>query len=285
MNKPFKKFVVVKYDCKDYANRLWNDMAVYAMGLELNAKVRFAPWIERIPPLRPFYELWAQFSGRILRRHGSLWAWGGTIRYLPPSEPLNPKYDRFQSLHLLGMLFRNPVGFTKFSNELKAKFKPGSWVHGAIHHKLGRLKGRTLIAVHIRQKPFTYFPEGEFLIPLSRTKEIVDEYLQEDNLTQDTVGLIVVSDKPVPKNLFLGYESIHSFDHESFGFHLLTHAQIVIGTNSSASNLAAWFADAPHIVTSTDPIDWDYYRGHTSFFENKYASLTQKVVLASTARK
>ena len=47
---------------------------------------------------------------------------------------------------------------------------------------------------------------------------------------------------------------------------------MVIGTNSTFGNVAAWLGDVPHVVTINEPIDWQYYRGKTAYFENKYAT-------------
>lgn len=279
MKKNFKRFVVVKYDCWEYANRLWNDMAIYATGLELGTKIVFPSALERIRFLRPLYELYAQYVGRVLHPRDSVWAWGGTVRYLPPTEPLNSKYDSFESLHLLGMLFRNPTGFEKYAVELRAKFGASPNTKKKIDRLLSPLAGRTLLGVHIRQKPFTYFPHGEFLLLPTRTKEILEGYLDKHGLTKDAVALVLVSDTPLPRDLFSNYMQVLVAGNPSLGFHALSRARVVVGTNSSMSNLAAWMGNIPHIVTTEESIDWEYYENRTTFFENKYATFTQKISL------
>lgn len=272
-----KKLVIVKYDCWQFANRLWNDMAIYAMGLALGARVSFPPMLERLRWLRPLYELYAQFVGRVLHPVDSVFAWGGTVKYLPPTEALAGKYDRFSSLHFLGMLFRNPEGFVKYEKELKERFGPDEALRRRIEERLTPLSNRILIGVEIRRRPFTYFPDGEFLIPLERTKEAVDEFMARRGLRRDAVGLLIVSDSVVPPTLFADYSCVYSMRDETLGFHLLAQASAVVGTNASRPNLAAWFADAPHVVVTEDPIDWPYYDGRSAFFDNRYATFTQKV--------
>jgi hypothetical protein len=252
-------------------------MALYATGLELGVPVVFPSILERIAFVRPLYALWSQYTSRVLHPKNSLFAWGGTVRYLPPTEALNPKYDSYTSLHVLGMLFRNPLGFKKYAAELKTAFAPRARVKKRIESLLAQHTGKTLVGIHIRQRPFTYFPDGEFLLPPSRTITIIDEYMREHGLLPDEVVLVCVSDKPLVPKLTSAYTAIQVPKTDAFGFYLLTRCSVIIGTNSSFPNLAAWFGNIPHIVTDSDPIDWDYYRDQKTFFENKYATFTVRV--------
>jgi hypothetical protein len=277
METHLKRIVILKYDCWLYANRLWNDMAIHAMGLELGAQVRPAPPMERSKILRPLYELYAQFMARVVHPTASMFAWGGTIRYLPPSAPLPEKYKRFRALYLLGILFRNPAGFEKYGKELRVRFGASAAMTERIKEQLAPLSGRTYIGIEIRQRPFKYFPKGEFLIPLSRTKQVLEEYLWERGLQKDEVGLVIVSDLPLPPGLFAEYAHILGSGVPSFDFHLLAHTSAIIGTNSSTSNLPAWFGNVPHVVVLEAPIDWECYRDKTEYFENPYATFTQVI--------
>jgi hypothetical protein len=279
MSSHLKKIVAVTYDCKMYANRLWNDLAIYAATRELDVPMRATSLLEHTRLTRRLYRIWAQFVGRVLHAEESMWAWGGTVRYLPPSAPLPAKYAGAQSLYLLGMLFRNPEGFKKYAPLIRDRFRSDTRTARQVTHLLLPLEGRTLIGVEIRQKPFTYFPEGDFLIPLARTREILDEYVRERGLTADHLGIVIASDASIPRELFSGYRTV-VITNEKQGFHALTRTSVVVGTNSPTANLATWLANVPHIVTDTNPIDWSYYRGKEAFFDNKYATLTQHVSLS-----
>lgn len=274
-----KRIRVVKYDCKEFANRLWNDMAIYATGLELGVQVTGPSPLQSMPGVRWIYEVWAQFVGRVLHDKESLFAWGGTVRYLPPTTPLPGKYEDASSLYLLGQLFRNPAGFVTYGKELKERFGASPSCKKRIERTLAPYAGRLRIGVEVRQHPFTYFPDGEFLVPLERTRQVVDEYLQENGLASGDVVLIVMTDRPVPPGLFTGFCAVYANGSRKYNFELLSSTNVVIGTNSSLANLAAWFGNVPHIVTSVEPIDWEYYRGKNLFFENKYATFTQKISL------
>ncbi|MEK7602510.1 MAG: hypothetical protein AAB472_03430 [Patescibacteria group bacterium] len=272
-----KNLIAVKYDCKEYANRLWNDLSVYAASLELGAKATLPPLVQNIPFLRTLYEVYAQYIGRVLHPKDSMFAWGGTVRYLPPTTPLPEKYTDSGNLYLLGMLFRNPLGFEKYGTEIKERFRAPDRVTKRIGEILQPLAGRTLIGIHVRQRPFTYFSDGEFLLQPERVEAIVSEYLAHQGLSKGEVGLVVVSDGPFPNGAFAEYATVRGTDVPSLDFHLLSTTSVIIGTNSSMSNLAAWFGNTPHVVTLDEPIDWEYYKGRGTFFENKYATFTQKV--------
>ena len=274
-----KKIVAVKYDAQMYANRLWNDMAIYAMGREYKAEVRFPSAFQSMKATRGIYELWAQVRGRILHPKESMWAWGGTIRYLPPTVSLPHKYHGVDSLYLLGMFFRNPAGFSLYADELRKTFSTPSSLEKRIRPVLTPLQGRFIIGVEIRQRPFTHFPEGDFLITLDRTREVVHEYLAQVGRSVDEVGLLISSDFPVPRTLFSEFATVSFTGKESVSFYALTHASVIVGTNSPISSLAAWLADIPHIVVLQEPIDWGYYKEKDRYFENKYSTLTQKISL------
>ncbi len=277
MKKDVKKLVVVKYDCKEYANRLWNDVAIYAAGREIGATVHGPSVLQRLKVTRWLYEIWAQIVGRLLHAKDSVWAWGGTVRYLPPTIPLPEKYESSCSLYLLGMLFRNPKGFEIYADEIRTRFRAHGRIKKLLENKLTSLSGRILIGVEIRQRPFTYFPDGEFLIPLTRTEDTVREYMQEQGLSADDIGLVICSDEPVPDTFLSDISSVRISGNARLTFHALTYTKAILGTNASTSNLSAWLANVPHLVTTIEPIDWEYYKDKLTFFENKYATLTQPV--------
>jgi len=157
--------------------------------------------------------------------------------------------------YFIGWLFRNPVGLERYRNEIVSAFLPKKKILKKIENVLATLRGKRLIGIHLRQQPYKGFDDGSFLVSPARVRAIVDEYLHEKKLDAKEVAFVTVSDKYDVTNLFL-----------------LSKCSVVIGSNSTFSNLAAWFGDVPHIVQSNEPVDWEYYRKVTTYFENKYAT-------------
>ena len=54
---------------------------------------------------------------------------------------------------------------------------------------------------------------------------------------------------------------------------ILASRNTVIGSDSSFGAFGAYYGNIPHIVLQNDPMDWDYYREKTVYFQNKYCTL------------
>ena len=265
-----KKLIIVKPGCKELGNELVNRMSIYAYGLEIGARVvnhsaYGYPWL-----LKAAHALYARYIGT---RNGacSLRAWRAPI-FLPPTKPL-PIAQTCGSLYFFGWVFRNPVGIEKYRKEIVVAFTPHERVRENIRSTVSSLPAeRTLIGVHVRQKPFLGFPHGDFLISAKRVRTVVDEYMREKNLHARDVALIIVSDLPIPEETFAGYDHRVVYGNTETNLFLLARCSAVIGTNTTFSNVAAWFGTVPHIVTTHEPMDWEYYRNKAAYFENTYAT-------------
>lgn len=261
-----KKFIIVKPNCRELANQLWNYLSIYAYGIETDTPVcnlSFFEWHQyfnlsekksRVPNM--FLSLYGSYIVR-LRAECTLLTIS-EVTYLPPTRPLHAHAPQCDTTYFIGWLFRNPRGLERHRNELISAFQPKKNILKKIEAVLAPLRGKRLIGVHLRQQPYPGFEDGSFLVSPARVRRIVDEYLSERRLDAKEIAFITVSDKYDVMNLFL-----------------LSKCSVVIGTNSTFSNLAAWFGNIPHIVATNEPTDWEYYRNKTTYFENKYATFAQ----------
>jgi hypothetical protein len=271
---PMKKLIIVEHRGKELANRLWNDMSIYAYGRDIGARVVNMTFLEHVRFWRALHTLYARVVDVATRRTCSIWTTGAP-KLIPPTMPLPEKYNGCETLYFFGWLFRNPAGLSRHREAIVSAFAPDKRAQRKIDAIMAPTKSaRIRIGVHITQKPFKGFENGEFLISPERVRTIVDEYVREKTLSAKDVALVVVSDCAVPGSVFEGYTAIHSAENEKTNMFLLSKCDVIIGFNSTFSNLSAWFGNVPHIVTTDEPIDWEYYRGKTGYFENKYATFT-----------
>ena len=124
----------------------------------------------------------------------------------------------------------------------------------------------------MQQIPYKGFEDEDFIVPATRVRTIVEEYIREKNLGIKDVALVIVSDTRVDSSLFDDFQTLMSQGDTVTTLFLLSKCSVLIGTNSTTANLSAWFGNIPHIVESNEPIDWKYYRDTTTYFDNKYAT-------------
>ena len=263
-----KKLVIVKPGCREFGNELLNHMSIYAYGLEAGAQVVNRSAYGHSGLQRGLHALYARYIGY---RYGAcaLRAWRAPI-FLPPTKPL-PIANSCDTIYFFGWVFRNPLGLQKYRKQLLKTFTPEP-LQEKIKQIIAPWKGRLLIGIHVRKEDFKGFREGEFLVSLERVQEIVNEYVQEKNISPKNVLLVITSDLEVPAGAFDGFSTYMSYGNTQMNLFLLSKCSVVLGTNTTFSNLAAWFGNIPHIVTTNEPIDWTYYRTHEEYFENKYVT-------------
>lgn len=258
-----KRVVIVRRTCHEFANKLWSDMSVYAYALAANAVV----WNLAALETGPFAALHRVIAYMVGLR-------GPLVQYtfLPPTVPLEGKFAEKDTVYFFGWLFRNPEGFRVYRNNLLSRFGPSAREEGQLNRLLVHVpEGRILVGVHLRLNPLPYFPSGEFLVRPDRVRDIVIDYLQERKIARERVALVVVSDRPV-RDLFADFVVCEPGHNDRTDFLLLSKCSVIVGTNTSFCNLAAWFGDVPHIVTTEEAIDWAYYANRDRFFDNKYAT-------------
>lgn len=278
-----KKLVIVKPNCRELANHLRNYISIYAYGIETGVPVSnpsFSAWHKYfnlsekkwyVPKI--FLSLYG--SCLVRARASCTRLTISEVAYLPPTKSTTSRTDVCDTTYFIGWLFRNPRGIERYRNEIISAFTPKENILKKIEKVFAPLRGKQLVGVHLRQQPYKGFEDGSFLVSPARVRAIVDEYLHKKKLSYKDVALVVVSDKGVDSSAFSGFSAHISREDEVTNLFLLSKCSVVIGTNSTFSNLAAWFGNIPHIVTTIEPIDWEYYRDKTTYFENKYATFAQ----------
>ena len=242
-------FFIVDHRARLIGNRLLSDMSIRACALEVGARVIDLSFLEHTP------FIWVIDT---LTRRRALWAMGAP-KCLPPEAGFQERFQKQHTLYFFGWMFRNPAGLAKYRTELLGFYQPPSRMQKKIDALLAPLQGKRLIGVHLKLTPFRGFEDGEFLVSRRRVQEIVSEYVRRQGLKETEVALIEVSDTGPHKD-------------DLQGLHLLSRCSVVIGTNTTFANVAAWFGNVPHIVTTNAPIDWSYYEGKNEYVENKYAT-------------
>ncbi|MBI3420989.1 MAG: alpha-1,2-fucosyltransferase [Candidatus Sungbacteria bacterium] len=203
------------------------------------------------------------------------------IFYLPPTEPANPKIVALQQDHTVqtiyfdGWLFRNPEGMKKYRSEIIRYFRPKGKIEDAVRAWVTPLKQRYehVVGVHVRQGDYRTFKNGKYFVGQERIRNILDEYLQEYNRDSTQTCFVITSNEPINERIFAGLQTVVSKQSFIEDLFILASTDTVIGSDSSFGNFAAYIADVPHIVVSNDVLDWEYYRGKTRYFQNKYCTL------------
>lgn len=288
-----KKLVIIKPNCREPANHLWNYLSIYAYGIETGARVcnpAFIAWhryftldrsesfmmrtVARLPILHSAWRLLCALCGSYLVRvrASCVRLTLGIITYLPPTRPLIARDTGCETTYFIGWHFRNPAGLERHRDALCAAFTPRENICVEIEKILAPLRGKTLVGVHLRGRPFPGFANGDFLVSSIRVRRIVGEYLRGKKSDEANVALVVVSDTPVDPDVFRDLTTYISHNNDVTNLFLLSKCSVIIGANSTFANLAAWFGNVPHLVTTNEPIDWEYYRSRPSHFENKYAT-------------
>ncbi len=270
-----KKLFIIEHRAHEYANRLLNDMSIYAYGIESGREVVNISFFEQDRVLRRPYALYAWMVDKVTRGKAGIWALGGP-KFLSPTEALPPALEAQETLYFFGWMFRNPLGLERYRKQIIEKFGSSPRLQRKIESLVAPLKtGRIKIGVHLRLIPFGGFEDGEFLVSSTRVREIIDEYMREKQLHKGDVELLIASDRAPAAKIFEGYTTHVYLENAETNLFLLSTCSVVIGTNTTLSNTAAWFANVPHIVTKNNSIDWPYYFGKETYFENKYANFAQ----------
>lgn len=291
-----KTYRIIKPNCRELANHLWNYLSIYAYGLETGTRIQNPSFIDwhryftldasepfmtrmtaRFPALHGIGKICCVLYGSYLVRFRApcVRLTLGITTYLPPTRPLVTRGGACETTYFIGWHFRNPVGLERHRDALLAAFKPKDSILKKIESVLAALKGKRLIGVHLRQQPYKGFADGSFLVSARRVRQIVEEYLREKKLGATDVALVVVSDTEVDPAAFVGFASHRQCGNDVTGLFLLSKCSVVIGDNSTFANLAAWFGNVPHIVVTNEPVDWEQYGNRSEYFENKYATLAQ----------
>jgi hypothetical protein len=131
---------------------------------------------------------------------------------------------------------------------------------------------KNVIGVHIRQGDYATWQNGAYFIPQDRVRDILREYLAQNNLNSGETCFVVASDGPVQTELFAEFTIKPTGKGMVEDLFILAGTDAVIGSNSTFGDFAAYYGNIPHIIFEKTPMDWTYYAGKKTFFPNKYCS-------------
>lgn len=205
-----------------------------------------------------------------------------SLYYLPPTVPPTEELQRIEKKKgtiffsfLSGGIFRNPEGILKHREKIVDYFV----MHPLIQRKVEGIVGssreqyKTIVGVHIRQGDYPTFKGGKYWVRPERAREIMEEYLVENNLSSGEVRFIITSDGRIDTELF---EPLHVWvSKNNVGEDLLTLASCdaIIGSDSTFGHFAAYYGNIPHIIMKNGQIDWEFYKGKEEYFPNKYLTV------------
>jgi hypothetical protein len=72
---------------------------------------------------------------------------------------------------------------------------------------------------------------------------------------------------------FPGFNVVRANGNAGEDLFTLAATDIVIGSDSSFGNLAAYLGNVPHLVITKEPIDWPYYHEKTTYSPTKYCTM------------
>lgn len=302
-----KRAVIIDHSGGELANQLWNYASVYAFSLERGVTLsnpsfyEYASWfpkyrankIFRFIFILPFREtirrknsikrkLWRKVYliyprlVKLIKRDAVITCSYGEPYYIPPTKelPRSFKESYGQTIYLHGWLFRNPEGLKKYRDEIVDFFSPASEIMRKIDQFISnkRKQYEHIVGVHIRQGDYRTWQGGKYFIDEKRAREILDEYLRFTGRHASKTIFIVASDGAIDPKSFTGLNMELAKGNAVEDLFLLSKTDIIIGSDSTYGDFAAYYGNIPHIVMTNSPVDWNYYRGRKTYFMGKYAT-------------
>jgi hypothetical protein len=196
---------------------------------------------------------------------------------LPPTEELPLHYTSCEKLYFSGWLFRNHKGIAKFETELREIFTPHKAILERVHSIVSPLREKytKIIGVHIRQSDYKDFKGGIFIIPQSRIRTILDEYIKNWSLDIEKTVFLIASDGPIDTEKFSNLNISISKENSVTDLFLLSKTDSILGSDSSFGAFSSWYGNIPHILFKNEAIEWDYYKDKSEFFTNKHSVLNR----------
>lgn len=307
-----KRVVIIRSAGNELANQLWNYASAYAYALDracilenpaffeyrthftMPAPRAFLPRLFSLPfrwrigrksdiRRRLWRKLYTWYSAAIMRaHHAQLISYASPTNvpyYLPPTQAPDARLDALErqadTVYLDGWLFRNPEGLKKYREQIRTYFAPHARIQDALAAEVAALRGRytRLVGVQIRQGDYATWRNGAYFIPQPRVREILDEFLATNGWQKETTCFVLTSDGPIDTAVFEGLTTHVSRGNAVHDLFLLAETDTVFGANSTFGAFAAYYGDVPFVVMQRDAMDWTYYRGKDSFFENKYSTM------------
>ncbi|OGZ04652.1 MAG: hypothetical protein A2648_00955 [Candidatus Lloydbacteria bacterium RIFCSPHIGHO2_01_FULL_41_20] len=307
-----KKIVIIKSGGNELANQLWNYISVYAYALERGYRLVNPAFFEYgsyfnmvsapgllfklffLGPFKNYNKRKTALRRRIWRK---FYTWytkiviffadknltssndrESIVYYLPPSVPSTKELalleNNSKTMYFDGWLFRNPRGIEKYREKIKEYFKPRKDIEAQAKSNIEKLKNHyeKVVGVHIRQRDYEKWRNGQYFIKQGRVREIINEYLQGAGLDSSKICFAITSDGPIETSMFNGLNIFVSKENMVHDIFFLARTDLIIGSNSTFGAFASYYGNIPFIVMQKEKVDWDYYRDKAKFFENKYST-------------
>ncbi|MEK7621563.1 MAG: alpha-1,2-fucosyltransferase [Patescibacteria group bacterium] len=307
-----KKAIILQHGGGELANQLWNYISIYAYCLEQKIECENYSFFEYahffdIPSIKNkiFYFLFfGPFHNYIGRRNSFRTRFFRTLYktyvffeysrkrgsiissinsnnkpfYLPPTlsgQHFLKTEKENKVFYFEGWLFRNPGGIKKYRDAIIHYFIPRESIRYKVKSVIVPLRKRFnhIVGVHLRQEDYATFKNGQYALEHSRMFEVLKEYLKETKKGETETVFVVTSDGDININDFPGLNIFHARGNAAQDLFTLAATDIVIGSDSSFGNLAAYFGNIPHVVITKEPIDWAYYQGKIRYFPTKYCTM------------
>ena len=307
-----KKAIILQHGGGELANQLWNHISIYAYCVEKNIKCEnysffeyayffaispinnkilyflfFSPFHNHISRrnsfrtnfFRTFYKVYILFI-RLTKHHSIISSINSDNKpfYLPPTlseEHFLATEKNNGVLYFEGWLFRNPEGIKKYRDEIVRCFLPRKSIQHLVKSAIAPLRRRFthIVGIHFRQGDYATFKKGQHFLNASRVCEALKDYLKQNNKRATKTAFVVTSDSNINISDFPGLNIFPARGNAVEDLFTLSTTDIIIGSDSSFGNLAAYFGNIPHIVITKGPIDWAYYQGKTGYFPTKYCTM------------
>ena len=315
MRSKTTKVIILQHGGGELANQLWTFASIYAYCLEKDFDCQNYSFFEygqyfNIPLknklikflfFRPFqnhhtrrnnhknkfwrfiYKIYTKililiFKNRVISSINS----NGQKTYLPPTQENNFLIQLEKdnaSIYFTGWLFRNPEGLKKYKNKIIEYFRPKEKYTEPAETRIARARNtyKYIVGVHIRQTDYRTHKNGKYFITENRIRIILDEYLAFFHKKPQETLFIIMSDEQIQKKIFTGLNIITNNGNVVEDLYTLSLCDIIIGSNSSFGNFAAYYGNKPHIILQKETVDWNYYENKNSYFENKYSVMYERI--------
>lgn len=312
IKEPQKEIIILQHGGGELANQLWNFASIYAYCMEkgfdcqnysffeyaqyfnipIQSKVVnfffFKPFSDshgrRTTPKTRFWRfIYKIYVGIIIFFHKKQVISSVNTRsekyFLPPTQEvslLSSQENSTDVLYFTGWLFRNPKGLEKYRKQITDYLKPRLKYTKNIDARIdaARRNYKHIVGAHIRQTDYRTHKSGTYFVPPERVRVILEEYLVNFHKDPKETLFIIASDEHVDEKTFIGLNTTNSGGNAVEDLYILSLCDVIIGSNSSFGNFAAYYGNKPHIVLQKEPMDWDYYKGKESYFENKYSVMS-----------
>jgi len=304
-----KKIIILQHGGGELANQLWNFISIYAYcqkkgvdcqnysffeyGQYFNITIKnkvinlfffrsFQNYHKRRGSFKTkfwrfVYKIYAKiivflFKNQVISSINT----GNKKYYLPPTEEnssLTKLENNNDTLYFTGWLFRNPAGIETYKKEIVDYFRPKEKYTLYAEKSIAEVKNKykNIVGVHIRQNDYQTYKSGEYFVSQERIREILNEYLANYKKTPKETLFIITSDGHIEEKIFNGLKIKINNGNSIEDMYTLSLCDVIIGSNSSFGNFAAYYGDKPYIIFQKEKMDWDYYKNKSNYFKNKYS--------------